>query len=168
MRGMAYFILAYVALGAQVGLAPYLRIGAPPNLVLPAVIFIALNAPKEPALLGCFGLGLMQDMLTQQSLGVYALSYGLIGIFVIGTQNLLYRDHPLTHVIVAFIGSIICSILLIAHDVVRYRGLEADRRIAISKLLYMTLYTTIVAPLVLWILQRMRRSFRFQKRRAAV
>src|SRR5215212_2628538 len=61
VRGISYVILAYVALGAQIGLSAFIRVGgAPPNLVLLAALFVALNAPKEPALLGCFGLGLIQ------------------------------------------------------------------------------------------------------------
>src|SRR3954451_19662935 len=110
MRGLTYIILAYLTLGMQVGLSPFIRLGgAPPNLGLLAALFIALNAPKEPALLGCFLLGLMQDLLTEQTLGLYAFSYGLIAMFVMSTQQLLYREHPLTHVLVAFAASIICA-----------------------------------------------------------
>lgn len=165
MRTAAYLILAYVVLGAQVGLAPYIRIGAPPNLVLLAAIFIALNAPKEAALLGCFGLGLMQDLLTQQSLGVFAFSYGLIGMLVIGTQNLLYRDHPLTWVLLGFFGSLICTIILVIYGVL---PASDGARIGAGKLIAMMLYTTILSPIVLYLLQRMRKSFGFHKRRIAV
>jgi len=56
VRGVAYVILAYLSLGVQIGLSGFIRVGgAPPNLVLIAALLIALNAPKEPALLGCFG-----------------------------------------------------------------------------------------------------------------
>jgi rod shape-determining protein MreD len=163
MRTAAYLILAYIALGAQVGLAQFLSIGgAPPNLVLIAALFIALNAPKEAALLGCFGLGLMQDLLTQQSLGVFAFSYGLIGLLVMATQNLLFREHPLTHVILGFVGSLICMIILIIYDV---RWFSSGDRTGAGKLLAMMLYTTILSPIVLYFLQRIRKSFGFQRRR---
>ncbi len=164
MRGLPYFILAYVALGAQVGLGTYMRVGgAPPNIVLLAVLFIALNAPKEVALLGCFGLGIMQDLLTQQTLGLYALSYGIVGMFVISTQQLVYRDHPLTHLAVGLGGSVICAIVLAVHGVLR---LKPDERIGPGRLIDTVIYTTILAPLVLGALQKLRRSFRFQSRRA--
>src|SRR5262245_64336004 len=104
----------------QIGLGAYVRIeGAAPNLVLLAAAFIALNAPKEPALLGCFLLGLMQDLLTQQTLGIYALSYGLVAMFVISTQQLVYREHPLTHISIAFSASILTATVIVLHGLFR-------------------------------------------------
>src|SRR5204862_1426264 len=67
MRWLSYFILAYLMLGLQAGLAPYVRAGgAPPNFVLLTALFIALNAPRDASLLGCFGLGLMQDLRSEE------------------------------------------------------------------------------------------------------
>src|SRR5687768_15200573 len=98
MRWLTYFILAYLALGLQVGLGDYVSyLGAGPNLVLLAVIFIAINAPRDAALLGCFGMGLMHDLLTHQPLGLFGLSYGLVGMMASGTHQVVYREHPLTH-----------------------------------------------------------------------
>lgn len=166
MRSITYLILAYFALGAQVGLSPFIRLGGtPPNLVLLAVLFIALNAPREPALLGCFGLGLMQDLLTQQTLGIYALSYGIVAMFVIGTQQLLYRDHPLTHISIALAAAIICAVVILLHGVFR---LPPERRIEPIKLFYSTLYTTALSPFLLGVLQKMKRPFGFQTRRLRV
>lgn len=165
MRSAAYFILAYIALGAQVGLAPFIKIGAPPNLVLLAALFIALNAPKEAALLGCLGLGLMQDLLTQQSLGLFAFSYGIIAMLVIGTQNLLFRDHPLTWLLLGFFGSLICLLVFVVYDLC---PASIGARVGIGKLCAMLLYTTILSPFVLYLLQRMRKSFGFHKRRVTV
>ncbi len=168
MRTISYLILAYIALGAQIGLSAYIRVGgAPPNLVLLAALFLALNAPKEPALLGCFGLGLMQDLLTQQNLGVYALSYGLVAMFVISTQQLVYREHPLTHVSIAFSASILCAAVILVHGLFVYRG-TPEQRIAPSKLLYTTLYTTALSPFILGVLQKAKRVFGFQTRRLRV
>ena len=162
MRTVAYLILAYLALGVQVGVTPFIHVGgAPPNFGLLAALFIALNAPREPALLGCFGLGLMQDLLTQQTLGLYALSYGLIAIFVIGTHQLVLRDHPLTHVIIAFLAAIICAVVLMTYSLFR---LPPEMRLGPGKLVSSTLYTTILAPFVLGFLQRVRKLFGFQRR----
>lgn len=163
MRGVAYLILAYLALGVQIGLGGFIRVGgAAPNLVLIAALLIALNAPKEPTLLGCFGLGLMQDLLTQQTLGIYAFSYGLIAMFVISTQAMLNREHPVTHLAVALLASITCAAIIWLHDLLRT---APEQRVGITRLLYTTLYTTALAPIVLGILQRLRRTFGFQTKR---
>ncbi len=148
MRFVPYFILAYIALGMQVGLSGYIRVeSVPPNLVLLAALFIALNAPKEAALLGCFGLGLMQDLLTQQTMGIYALSYGLVAMFIISTQQLVYREHPLTHVSIALSASIICAVVMILHDLFR---MSTDERTQPElRLVYASLYTTVLSPIVL-------------------
>src|ERR1700760_4481629 len=116
MRWISYFILAYVTLGLQIGLAPHLRYqGAAPNLVLLAVIFIALNAPPDAALLGAFVLGVLQDLLTQQQPGLFAFSYGLVGMFVVSTQQLVYREHPLTHLSLALIAGIMTACIILLH-----------------------------------------------------
>jgi len=45
MRWPAYLMLAYLAVGLQIGMAEYLRVGAArPDLVLLAVIFIAITS----------------------------------------------------------------------------------------------------------------------------
>src|SRR3954464_14721502 len=107
MRLPAYFILAYLAIGLQLGLVPYLRVGdCRPDLVLLAVIFISIHAPRDAALLGCFGIGLMQDLVSLNSLGVHALAYSLAAMFTVSTQELVYRAHPLTHFSLGFVGSL--------------------------------------------------------------
>jgi rod shape-determining protein MreD len=166
MKTVTYLILAYLTLGAQIGLGAYVKVeGAAPNLVMLAAVFIALNAPKEPALLGCFFLGLMQDLLTSQTLGIYALSYGLVAMFVISTQQLVYREHPLTHISITLSASIIATAVIVLHGLFK---LDASERVALTKLIYVTLYTTALSPVVLGILQKLRKPFGFQTRRLRV
>ena len=163
MRWITYFILAYLALAIQVGAGPYLRWeGAPPNLVLLAVIFIALNAPKEAALLGAFSLGLLQDLVTQAPLGLYGLSYGMVGMFVVSTQNLVYREHPLTHLSLAIVGGLLCSSVVFIH------GLVHGPRAPAMGLLTATTYTAILSPFVIGALERIKRLFAFQPTRRKI
>src|SRR5436190_23507828 len=96
MRALPYFILAYLSLGLQIGLGQLSFMRGGPNLPLLAVIFIAVNASREAALLGAFGIGIMQDMTTLSPLGLYALAYALVGMFIVSTQEVVYREHPLT------------------------------------------------------------------------
>ena len=163
MRWILYFILAYLALSIQVGAGPYLRWqGAPPNLVLLVGIFIAVNAPKDAALLGCFCLGILQDLLTQTPLGLYALSYGLVGMFVVSTQQVVYRAHPLTHFSLALVGGALTSVVLFVH------GLVHRPPPNVSILLTSTIYTAILAPFVVGLLQRAKRPFAFQPTRRKI
>lgn len=163
MRWITYFILAYVALALQVGAGPYLRWqGAAPNFVLLAVIFITVNAPREAALLGAVCLGLMQDLLTQSPLGLYAFSYGLVGMFVVSTQQIVYREHPMTHFTLALVGGLLVGAVLFVQGLIHRPGVEA------LGLLTSTIYTAVLAPFLLGVLQRVKRAFAFQPPRRKV
>src|SRR5436305_14664380 len=107
MRWLPFFILAYVMLGVQVGLSGFDQVyRGRPNFVLLAVVFIAVNAHRDAGLLGCFLLGLMQDLLTQSPLGLNAMAYGAIGMLVIGLQEVVYREHFLTHIALGLAGGL--------------------------------------------------------------
>jgi rod shape-determining protein MreD len=180
MRWLTYFILAYFALGVQVALRGYIDIkGAEPNLILLVVIFVAVNAGREAALGGAFLLGLMQDMLTLQPMGVWAVCYGLVAMFVISTQEVVYREHPLTHFSLALAGGVLCAIVIVIHGWVypmihgggagalaaaHNPEMVATRRPSIAVLLGGTIYTAILAPFILGALQRMKKGFAFRRR----
>ena len=162
MRWIVYFILAYIAIGLQVGLAPFLRYNeGAPNFVLLAVIFIALNAPREPALLGAFMLGMLQDLMSTQGLGVYAFSYGVAAMFTISTQEVVYREHPLTHFTLGLVTGLITAVALVIHASVPWLHTGGPLKAPfISAIL-----TAIAAPIVLGVLQRFRRAFAFKEER---
>ena len=188
MRWVTYFILAYLALGVQVGLGDYASYqGATPNLVLLAALFIAINAPRDAALLGCFMMGLFHDLLTHQPPGLFALSYGLVGLLVAGSNQVVYREHPLTHFTFALVGGIIVAVIVLLHGWIHPTGVAETRWVGGSGAVPATqvsvgaarpsaglefgraLYTAVLAPVVIGVLQRMKRAFGFQsaKRRAA-
>jgi rod shape-determining protein MreD len=171
MRWPTYFILAYVAVALQIGLAPYLAYhGAKPDLVLLAVIFIAMNAPRNAALLGCFFLGFVQDLITQQQPGLFAFSYGLVALFVVATQAVVYKGHPLTHFTLALVGGLITAAVLLSHSFVHPptpRVKTGDLilpavRLSSTRMLEGVLYTAVLSPFVLALLQRGRKLFGFQ------
>lgn len=181
MRWLTYFILAYVALGLQVGLGQYVSYqGATPNFALIAAVFIAINAPRDMALLGCFGMGLMHDLLTHQPPGLFALAYGLVGLMATGSQQVVYRDHPLTHFAVTLAGGVVVAVVVLLNGWIQPPGAAesvwvggggsvpaaqvALRAVRPSPAAEFTraVYTAVLAPAVLWVLTRMRRGFAFQ------
>jgi len=171
MRWLTYFILAYVTLGLQIGAGPFIRYqGAAPNLVLLAVIFIAMNAPRDAALLGALCLGLLQDFLTQQQPGLFALSYGLVGMIIVGAHDVAYRGHFLTHISLALIGGFITMGILLAHgwlhpaaagtmdNGIMLKALRPSPGLEFTRVIY----TAALSPIVLGILQRLKKKFGFQ------
>jgi rod shape-determining protein MreD len=161
MRLPAYFILAYLAVGLQIGLTEYLRIGAArPDLVLLAVIFICIHAPRDAALLGAFGLGIIQDLVSLNPLGLSALVYAMIGMFTISTQELVYKAHPMTHFTLGLVGGLLSASAFAIHGWVR------GPRASVTELLAAVLYTAVLAPFVLGLLNLTRKAFAFPRRRA--
>ena len=171
MRWLAYFILAYVAVALQIGLGPFLRYkGAQPNLVLLAAVFIALNAPRDAALLGCLCMGLLQDLVTQQPPGLFALAYGLTAMVAVAVHQVVYREHPLTHFSLALVGGLITMTVLLVHGWVHPAAPLAcvENRPPASDASARAAYTAVLAPVVIGLLQRAKRVFAFQPQRRKI
>ena len=133
----------------------------PPNFVLLAVVFMGLNLPRNPALLGSFFLGLVQDWNCQHPAGLYALSYGLTALIVVGTQQVVYRQHPLAHFGLTLVGGLVTALVLTAPRSAppEFAGPAwprtarrcppcATRR---CRLLISAVYTALLAPGLLWL-----------------
>lgn len=175
MRWIPFFILAYVVLGLQLGLGPFVSVkGAVPNLPLLAVVFVVLNAPRDAGLLGAFLIGLGQDLLTTQPLGLFALTYGLVGLLVSGARQSAYGDHPLTHGFLTLGAGLVTAVLLYVHALIRPPGGHAladdgsalpALGVALLPLLSSALYTALLAPIVLGLLSRAKPLFGFRTSR---
>jgi len=160
MRWPAYLILVYFAIGTQIGMGEFLRVsGAKPDLVLLAVIFIAVNAPRDAALLGAFLIGVTQDMVTLSPLGLYAFSYAMVGMFVVSSQELVYRAHPVTHFSLALVGGLLTGTILLIHGWIKGPSVSA------TELFTSAIYTAILAPILLGLLNQTRKAFAFKQRR---
>jgi rod shape-determining protein MreD len=176
MRWFSFFILAYLILGLQAGVGTAMQWnGARPNRVLLAVIFICMNAPRDLALLASFILGALQDLTSQGTIGLYCFSYGLVGMFIVAVHQAVYREHPLTHVVLALIGGLITAVVLALHGwihppppsriIITQGPAMASPRPELLPLFISAIYTAILAPLVLGALQRIRSVFQFQSAR---
>lgn len=175
MRWLAFFILTYVVLGLQLGLGEFVTYrGAMPNLALIAVVFIAGNAPRDSALLGAFLIGLFQDLLTAQPIGLYALSYGISGIAIVGSRGFANSEHPLTHVLLTLLSGLVSATVLSIHWLIRRPGqpitLDGGTVLpgigfAPGALFLSAILTAALSPFVLWIMTRLKPLFGFRASR---
>ena len=137
----------------------FLRIGgAKPDLVLLAVIYIASNAPRDAALAARSGW-IDVDLVGLGPLGLYAFAYGLVAMFVVSMREVMYRDHPLSHVFVTLIASLLVSTVELVHGWIHPPLLPLGTQFKVA------LYTAVLAPVVLGILQRLKKGFAFKPRR---
>ncbi len=167
MRWFTFAILAYFTIAVQMALSGFINWGeAVPNLVLPVVVFVTVNARREDALLAAFTLGVLQDLFSQHPPGLFAFAYGLVGLFVVGTQPAVYRDHPLTHFFVTLAGGLVTGAVILfnewSYPILHH--LQDAPRPAIGRVLVGVLYSAGLAPLLLWPLVRMKWAFGFRSR----
>lgn len=147
-------------LGFQLGLGSFAAYrGVSPDLLLLVVIFISLNAPQQEAMLGSFLLGAMQDLITLQPMGLFAFSYGIISMLVSAAGESVRRTHPLTQIAMTFLGSSLMGMLLIVHDY--FRPIDGTVRIGPRVATVMVIYTTMLSPLVIGLLQLFHGLFAF-------
>ncbi len=168
MRWLPFAILAYVVLALQLGLSGYDTLyGGRPQLVLLAGIFIALNASRDAALGGCLILGLLLDLLTAggHPVGVSAFAYAVVAIFVISTQELVYREHFLTHITLGLLGGLVVGLITYFHSLIYSAVYPKLPRVAFVPLLTSAVYTAVLAPIVLLVLQRVKKLFGFRASR---
>lgn len=164
MRLLPLLVLGYVAIALQVGLTPHLRLGgATINFGLIAAAFVALNAPRETALAGAFLIGALQDLVSSLPLGTFAFSYGLAALALAGTQRAVHPSHPLTHVAVTLAGGILVALLLLLLGWIR-----ADARVGFGASLGAAFLTAAAAPVLLWLVERIKRVFGFAPSRLAL
>lgn len=167
MRWLSFFILAYVALGLQTGLARAIEWkSAVPDFVLLAVIFLSLNAPRDTALLACFILGLLRDLAGDGTLGLYALSYGIVALIIVGIQQAVARRNPVTHFMLALLGGVLIAVILSVHAWLR--PAEVHVHPSLVPLYSSALYSAVLAPFLIAILQRAIKLFRFQSARGRI
>lgn len=174
MRWLPFFILAYVVLGVQMGAGELLAFrGAAPNLVLILVVFIAGNAPRDTALLASLMLGLFQDMIQSQPLGLYAFCYGVAGLLVAGSRQVAYSDHPLTHFVLTLGTGLLIATLLWIHNLIRPPGepreiggvMVAPVAVSAGVFFLTAVYTAVLAIPVLWILSKLKPLLGFRAAR---
>lgn len=162
MRWLSFYILVYLTLGLQTGLRPYIAWrDASPNLLLLVVVFVCINASQESALIGAFILGALQDLFTQTPLGLHAFAYSLLGLLVVRVRLVVHRQHPLTHVSLALVGMLILGALDALQTLLHHPPPGTMGRGA-SMFFASLLYTLLLAPVVIGVLQRGRRLFAFE------
>lgn len=170
MRKGIFFIFAYLMLGIQFGISRYAGYhGAAPNLGLIAALFIALFARRNSALLGSFAVGLLQDLLSYQQPGLYALSYGLLAVIVVIVHRSINPNHPASHFLLALLGGFITAMVLLTHSLFHPASpafVEAGTKMRAMRIppgieMMRVVVTAVIAPFLLVPANRVREVFSF-------
>ncbi len=165
MRWLPFIIFAYLIVSLQFAMGGMLQLGEyTPNLVLLFVIFIGLHAPLDAALLACFTLGFMHDIISANGIGTYALAYSLIAAMAFQLRGIMYADHVATHfTITILLGLILILYLKFRHWVRSFYFVE-EFAISFWPQFVGVMTTAILALPAIYMLRQMRRTFQFSKK----
>jgi rod shape-determining protein MreD len=159
-RSVATVVIVIIAAALQTTMFATVRpFDAAPALVLLVVIAFARHVPAEAALLLGFGAGLLQDLLAESALGLWALVFTTVAYAVIRFRDRLEDDFSLLGPFVFGLtvgGLALFSVLgtIFGEKTLADVGL-------IKKILLPSLYNMILAAIVLpfatWVLGATRR-----------
>ncbi|GJM18801.1 MAG: hypothetical protein DHS20C14_10140 [Phycisphaeraceae bacterium] len=136
MNWGVFIILAWFALGLDLGLAPALAPGAGevrPSFLFPLIVFVALRAPARTALWAGLIGGLMIDLTTPLARngaplatvpGPNALGTLIAAQLVLSTRAMVMHRNPLTMAVLTVAGAIVAGIAVVA--VFTLRGFFGD------------------------------------------
>jgi len=158
VRWPSFLLLAVLGIAFQTVIAPSLEINhIRPDWMFVLAVHYALHAPWADGLLAAWVLGLLVDLSTQERLGLFAFSYGLAALGIVQIRDLVFRDHPLTHVVVTLVfGGVAQAVIGIYRWVVHGSPTSPGPSIAWDAL-FTALYTAAWAPYMHWALLKCRR-----------
>ena len=117
MRWLVFAIVAAAAVTLQSALGPYVQIaGVRPDWLVVLVVFFALHARPRDAAIGAWLVGFGADLLSIERLGLMALSYMLVALFVASIRDYLFCQRGETHFVVTLLA---CGLLQLAWLVYR-------------------------------------------------
>lgn len=165
MRWLPFLILAYLFVCAQFALGGALRGGeATPDVVLLAVVFVALHAPVRTALAAAFVAGLMHDLIAGHGLGTYVVGYVIVVGLTSQLRDVMYPDHAVTHVTTALVAGVTLATFLEVRHALRSIFFDGEPPVAFWQRVLGALASAALAVPVIWVLRRMRRMFAFSSR----
>ena len=156
------FTAVIVVMAAALQTTMFARIrpfDAAPALVLLVVIAFARHLPAEAALLLGFGAGLIQDLLSESALGLWALVFTTVAYFVVRFRDRLEDDFSL-------IGPFVFGVTVGSLALFSVLGtIFGEKTLAdvglIKKILLPSLYNMVLAAMILpfatWVLGAARR-----------
>lgn len=104
MRWLTFLLLAVIVLTLQSAVGPRLALlGARPDWLLVVVVFLALYAPPQDAVLGAALIGLGGDLLSIERLGLLVLSYVLAALVIVGVREHVFKNAHTTRFILTLV-----------------------------------------------------------------
>ncbi len=118
-----------------------------PDLLSLLALFFALYAPRQHAPLTALICGLVADLLSfGPPPGTFAFSFGFLGLLTLWARRLLYPNHPISRVILAFSWTFLAQIFSFAVPWILGPRSFADFMLFTGLTVRIALYTSVFTP----------------------
>lgn len=163
MNWLVFILIAWVCFGLEMALLPVFDAGSEgvhPSMVVPLLVFVAMNAPRKPTLWSAILLGVVMDLLspipgvnggTFTVIGPHALGYLLGAHFVMAVRGMLIRRNPLTMIVMSIVVMLIAQVVVVAIFTARDLGANPliwDAGDQLRQRFFSSLYTGVSALLL--------------------
>ena len=158
MHYLRLLIVVALICVAEVTVTPLIALNdMRPNLGLIMVMFVCLYVPVEQAVLFAWAMGLAKDMCSVGVLGLNALLFGICAYQLAGVKDRVFRDHPLTQLLMAIVAVATYDFLYLLVLYFHNPALTWEFTGLSYKFLDALLYTSLLAPVLFFPLRFIRR-----------
>ncbi len=164
MRGWFLGSVCVALLVAQAAVGPLLTApgGAGPDLLLPAVVFVALVAPRSTSPFFYLALGTLSDLVAVPHPGLRGFAYVIVGLAVENINPGRRRRNPFVHGLLAAFGALFVEVVYCVAAVRGWPGGGgAELRVALNS----AMLTGMAALFLSWPLSALSRLFNWPSSR---
>lgn len=160
MNWVGFAVLVYLVTVIQTSVAPFLAVHSiRPDFMTIVAVFFGLYARPADAMLGCWIIGLLIDLCSlshpvRANVGLHALVLGLLGLFMVKTRGVTFREGMVSHLIYTFVVCFLLTLAVRVHTTWDGPDTALTRHMAVA--LYTAIYTALLAPYVHFVLRRLR------------
>ncbi len=166
MRWLTFSLLAVIVLTLQSAVGPRLALlGSRPDWLLVVVVFLALYAPAQDAVLGAGLIGLGGDLLSIERLGLLVLSYVLVAMAIVGVREHVFKSAHTTRFILTLVVGLALRLGWTAYQRVLYDSAGSMGLELLKQVVWGAVYTACWAVPLHLVLVRFSRLFGFARPR---
>ena len=159
MKWVPFGILALVVIVCQTTVVQAMAIDSIwPEWTFVLAVHYALWGPWPDAAIAAWLLGLVVDLQTSgpTPIGLHAFCYGAAAWMIVRVRQVVFRDHPVTHVLTTLVFAFGVQLLISMYHWWRAPGARGADGLW-STAFFIALYTALWAPVLHWPLIRLGR-----------
>lgn len=148
IRFMILVLIAAIVQSSLVGVIALTEAQIKPNLLLIFMVFFAIYAPAQEAIISSFAIGLFADLIGT-GMGPQILAYGLIGSLLSELRHIMVLRHMPQQMITVLVSGVICGLITLL--LFKIKDSPAPSNI-INLTLWQPLYSAALAGPFFWVL----------------